>query len=830
MADPALGQSRDPNGIGDDMSRKLLTICIVGNNGGDRFAQCVNASTRIARDVVCIDGGLDEASRSMAEALGVRFAESDALTDAVETEWVLFLNSSEVPFLSRDEATLDSLLRNGSPRGYLIHAKKRIVREELRDFQLIQNLDQFGAMGNRAYVSVAEPRLVRRHLARQGMLMLNSETPGECPGAFEEVLTPLSIGYALDPPPETDGDGSIDYERRCLNGEVYYGPGPEDGIDELGSGFIGFRVVHEGYLGVLKEIAQLGMGTDIMFVPMLRFLVENGEHGKARDLFEHWEHKNSDKGSFHLQMAGGQIYTGLLMVDEAIDWYRKALATYADPWICARIGDLYLIGGDRRNAVEFYTRYLKEKRDTFYEQVLSTISADNWRPKRLSVCMIARDEEETIGKALESIQHIADEILVVDTGSVDRTADIARAYGGTVIESEWHDDFSAARNLAIERATGDYALVLDADEFVDINDRFDAALMKRVLPSDEDTAFNVKMAADRDAESMSVSLIRSVLQEEIAEERQLRLFPLGREVRFEGEAFECVTGSVKRQGIKVVDMGLFSITHARGNGSRRDQRKIPAVIRASDSMGDAARLVNGGMFFLKMGDMDSAYPWFDKIEEADPKLISQVALLYSLHGQPARAKKLVQRGLNSSPESANLTFMLAKICYGEGRYSEVRQLLSPGLERVIEDLDAESAAEAAYYSGMALLEAADLPKGAEHIALASEKDPLNTRYKMAGLLPFAEADRWQELLEFTGQVVGDEKVDIDFEVRGFGDAGLVFVKLYEHFVDAGRQEEADISQRIIERIVVAGGLTQEDIGRMVGINGREQPSSGTVGS
>jgi glycosyltransferase involved in cell wall biosynthesis len=68
---------------------------------------------------------------------------------------------------------------------------------------------------------------------------------------------------------------------------------------------------------------------------------------------------------------------------------------------------------------------------------------------------------------LESVRGLFDEIVVVDTGSVDRTREIAREFGAKVFDFEWVDDFAAARNEALARATGDYAFWLDADDVVD---------------------------------------------------------------------------------------------------------------------------------------------------------------------------------------------------------------------------------------------------------------------------------------------------------------------------------------------------------------------------
>jgi glycosyltransferase involved in cell wall biosynthesis/Tfp pilus assembly protein PilF len=90
---------------------------------------------------------------------------------------------------------------------------------------------------------------------------------------------------------------------------------------------------------------------------------------------------------------------------------------------------------------------------------------------RLSVCLIVKNEEQYLPACLKSVRDLASQIVVVDTGSTDRTVDIAKEFGAEVHSFEWCDDFSLARNAALEHATGDWILVLDADEELDAGSR-----------------------------------------------------------------------------------------------------------------------------------------------------------------------------------------------------------------------------------------------------------------------------------------------------------------------------------------------------------------------
>ncbi|OKH40450.1 hypothetical protein NIES2119_02185 [[Phormidium ambiguum] IAM M-71] len=87
----------------------------------------------------------------------------------------------------------------------------------------------------------------------------------------------------------------------------------------------------------------------------------------------------------------------------------------------------------------------------------------------LSLCMIVKNEEKNLPRCLISAQPYVDEIIVVDTGSEDKTVEIAFQYGAKVSHFQWCDDFSAARNYALSLVSGDWVLVLDADEELVVN-------------------------------------------------------------------------------------------------------------------------------------------------------------------------------------------------------------------------------------------------------------------------------------------------------------------------------------------------------------------------
>src|SRR5215470_1067380 len=82
----------------------------------------------------------------------------------------------------------------------------------------------------------------------------------------------------------------------------------------------------------------------------------------------------------------------------------------------------------------------------------------------LSVCLLTRNQEEHLASALRSVAGVADQVLVVDTGSRDRTVAIATELGAEIHQFAWDDDFAAGRNFTLGRARGDWVLWLNADE------------------------------------------------------------------------------------------------------------------------------------------------------------------------------------------------------------------------------------------------------------------------------------------------------------------------------------------------------------------------------
>ena len=156
---------------------------------------------------------------------------------------------------------------------------------------------------------------------------------------------------------------------------------------------------------------------------------------------------------------------------------------------------------------------------------------------RLSLCMIVKDEEKNLPRCLKHIKNVVDEIIIVDTGSKDRTPLIAKELGAKVYHFKWCDDFSAARNESLRHAKGDYIIYLDADDRVSKKDAEKIAILKNSFPKEKDIAYSLRIMLPSPEGGKNSAY-------------QVRIFPNLPDIRFEQPIHEQIVPALKKKGIK----------------------------------------------------------------------------------------------------------------------------------------------------------------------------------------------------------------------------------------------------------------------------------------
>lgn len=120
----------------------------------------------------------------------------------------------------------------------------------------------------------------------------------------------------------------------------------------------------------------------------------------------------------------------------------------------------------------------------------------------ISLCMIVKNEERVLKRCLDSVKDIVDEIIIVDTGSHDKTKDIAKKYTDKIYDFKWEDDFSKARNFSFSKATKEYILWLDADDVILNEDKEKLLELKSSLDKNVDIVMmKYNIAYDKSGEA-----------------------------------------------------------------------------------------------------------------------------------------------------------------------------------------------------------------------------------------------------------------------------------------------------------------------------------------
>jgi tetratricopeptide (TPR) repeat protein len=154
-------------------------------------------------------------------------------------------------------------------------------------------------------------------------------------------------------------------------------------------------------------------------------------------------------------------------------------------------------------------------------------------PGTLSVCMIVKNEADFLSRCLESVRNVADEIVVVDTGSQDRTVEVARSFKAKIVTIEWRNDFAWARNISLDHASCSWILWLDADDVIPPESLPILAQLKKERP---DRVLGLIVRNERPNNTGTEFV-------------QARMFPNRPEIRFERRVHEQMMPSAFRLGL-----------------------------------------------------------------------------------------------------------------------------------------------------------------------------------------------------------------------------------------------------------------------------------------
>jgi len=307
----------------------------------------------------------------------------------------------------------------------------------------------------------------------------------------------------------------------------------------------------------------------------------------------------------------------------------------------------------------------------------------------LSVCLITKDEEPFLAGCLDSVRAVADEIVLVDTGSADRTVEIARDYGCRVLHRVWDDDFAAARNAGLAVAGGRWILCIDADERLCNSSALPPAICAAA------PAVGGFLIERHDVVTHPEDGQSDVYPIEI-----LRLFRNHQGIRYEGIVHERPNETVIRSGLQIRSLPTVKLTHLvhrlpqeRLEAKQRSYLRLLDVELERDARSFWAHYYRGKtLWFLRR--LEEAKSEFRGLVEDGTCPLSlrasawcMLAAMLSEEGLRGTAVECVQESLALIADQSLAYYVLAEVLYADGHFAHALE----AYRRVRRSMDPESA-------------------------------------------------------------------------------------------------------------------------------------------
>ncbi|MBI2558454.1 tetratricopeptide repeat protein [Candidatus Woesearchaeota archaeon] len=394
----------------------------------------------------------------------------------------------------------------------------------------------------------------------------------------------------------------------------------------------------------------------------------------------------------------------------------------------------------------------------------------------ISLCTITKNEKRNLRSCLGSVKDIVDEMVVVDTGSTDKTKDIAKKFNAEVFDFKWIDDFSAARNESIKHATKDWVLVLDADEMLDEEG---VKAIKHLVEDKETDAFLFLQKNYTNSTS-----IAGFVNEEHKKDGKVyagwygslivRLFRNKKGYEFEGVVHELVEPSIESKGGKISTANV--VVHNYGNA-------------------DTDIVKKKRQYYLELckkkasqNQTDSSY--------------YELGVLYKENDDIEDAVKSLKKAIELNPKHNMAWYELGVLCEQKKEYDEA-------VKNYTESLRLKESSEAFQNLGVCYLKKGMLKESYRNLVKAMLLNPNKyTTYNNLGavLEKAGKYDTAVQMLEIgiklnPKNVIGFYNLGIALDKKGeFGKA----LQAYEKAVELGHSKSEDIKKRIkqIKTIII----------------------------
>jgi glycosyltransferase involved in cell wall biosynthesis/Tfp pilus assembly protein PilF len=429
----------------------------------------------------------------------------------------------------------------------------------------------------------------------------------------------------------------------------------------------------------------------------------------------------------------------------------------------------------------------------------------------VSLCIIAKDEEHHLGQCLASAVDLVDQVVVVDTGSTDRTREVARQHGAIVVDFPWVDSFAAARNESIRHATGDWIFWVDCDEYLDEANRQRLRELFAGL-RDENLAYVMRQFSKLEVATHAAAQVD-----------QVRLFRNRPDIRWEYRVHEQILLSVRRSGGDVRHTGIVidhvGFSEPATQGPKVDRNLRLLEMELAERPNDSFVLFNLGAVKLTQGMAAEALGLFRRsLACAKPgdvlvrKLHALITRAYTEMGQPDQALAACRTGLAHYPVDGELLFRQAILLHQRRDYDgaavSVRWILQANAPSHFTSVDAGLYTYRARAFLAEILRDQGRPAQAEEqwrLAVAEQPEFTPAWLDLARL--YLQQERWSDLDAVLPQLERDADAALEgLVLRGRG-------RLARRMFAAARLDfEAAIAQAseaILPRVLLTHALLQD---------------------
>ncbi|MBP2650798.1 MAG: glycosyl transferase family 2 [Firmicutes bacterium] len=308
---------------------------------------------------------------------------------------------------------------------------------------------------------------------------------------------------------------------------------------------------------------------------------------------------------------------------------------------------------------------------------------------KVSLCMIVKNEETDIKACIQSVKNLVDEIVIVDTGSEDKTREAAIGEGAMVHDYFWNSNFADARNFGLEQANGNWILVLDADERLD---DIDGVYFQSLLEAGdmEGYYFTIRSYVDSN--------------EKVSEDYVVRLFRNKPEYRFSGAIHEQVIGSIKSNVENGVGFANITVEHygylsTKVTAKNKQKRNVEVIKKAlADNPHDPYLLYSLGIEYMQSERLAESVQQFETAlrfltggEGYFSSVVVRLGVGLLRLNEQAKLTDVLEKGLIMLPDNSDLHLLKGMQAFLNNEYEVTIEEVQPIVEQQSEIITEQGA-------------------------------------------------------------------------------------------------------------------------------------------